>query len=138
MRLISVGWLLSVVLLVGCGQKKETGNMEEYGANATPSSGRVQVDQVALGESLVKGNDCNTCHHKVNTVIGPAHLEVAKKYPFTKANVKLLAEKIMKGGSGVWGQIPMTAHLDINLADAEAMARYILSLDGEKEDLGNN
>jgi cytochrome c len=58
---------------------------------------------------------------------------VAKKYDFTQANVTLLASKIISGGSGVWGEIPMSAHPDINQADAEKMARYVLSMDGEKE-----
>jgi cytochrome c len=47
--------------------------------------------------------------------------------------VKMLAEKIIKGGQGVWGQIPMTPHPDVKQEDAEKMARYVLSLDGEKE-----
>ena len=128
--------LYAVLFLVAmaCGGKKEATNQEEYVANDGSSSAQpAAVDQVALGEALLKQNDCNTCHHKTNTLIGPAHTAVAEKYEFTEANVKLLAEKITKGGSGVWGQIPMAAHLGLSQADAEAMARYVLSLDGEKE-----
>jgi cytochrome c len=115
-----------------CGQKKEKAATEDYG---TPKEEGATVtgDAIAQGESLVKASDCKTCHHPTNKIIGPAHLEVAKKYEFTEANVKMLAQKIIKGGSGVWGQIPMTAHVDISEADAEKMARYVLSLDGEKE-----
>ena len=115
-----------------CGGKKET-NAEEYAANESKPATGDAVDQVALGEALVKGNDCNTCHHKINTLIGPAHTAVAQKYDFTAENVRMLAEKIMKGGSGVWGPIPMAAHVDVSQSDAEAMARYVLSMDGEKE-----
>ncbi|MFN8691090.1 MAG: c-type cytochrome, partial [Cyclobacteriaceae bacterium] len=71
--------------------------------------------------------------HTVNKIIGPSHTDVAKKYEFTEANVKYLAEKIINGGSGVWGEVVMTTHPDLSQADAEKMARYILSLDGEKE-----
>jgi len=115
-----------------CGQKKEKAATEDYG---TPKEEGTAVtgDAIAQGESLVKASDCKTCHHTTNKIIGPAHLDVAKKYEFTEANVKMLAQKIIKGGSGVWGQIPMTAHVDISEADAEKMARYVLSLDGEKE-----
>jgi cytochrome c len=115
-----------------CGQKKEKAATEDYG---TPKEEGTAVtgDAIAQGESLVKASDCKTCHHATNKIIGPAHLDVAKKYEFTEANVKMLAQKIIKGGSGVWGQIPMTAHVDISEADAEKMARYVLSLDGEKE-----
>lgn len=122
-----------VMLIFACGAKKDSNNAEEYVANEGKAASGNAVDPVALGEALVKGNDCNTCHHKTNTVIGPAHLAVAQKYEFTEASVKLLAEKIIKGGAGVWGQIPMAAHIDVNQSDAEAMARYVLSLDGEKE-----
>ncbi|MBS1680430.1 MAG: cytochrome C552 [Bacteroidetes bacterium] len=124
---------LSAILVSAtfCSTKKEV-KSEDYGdpkEEATAQPG----DVVAIGESLVKSSDCNTCHHKINKIIGPPHLDVAKKYEFTVANVNYLAEKIAKGGSGVWGQISMTPHPDIAKPDAEKMARYILSLDGEKE-----
>ncbi len=89
--------------------------------------------QIREGEILVRASDCKTCHHVTNKIIGPSHTEVAKKYEFTTANVKLLAERIIKGSSGVWGEIPMTAHPDLPQEDAEKMARYVLSLDGETE-----
>ena len=91
------------------------------------------MDVIAQGEALVKASDCKTCHHLVNKIIGPSHTDVAKKYEFNKANVDLLAQKIIKGGVGAWGEVPMSPHADISQADAEKMARYVLSLDGEKE-----
>ena len=87
---------------------------------------------IAEGEQLVNKSDCNTCHHKTANIVGPSHLSVAEKYEFDEANTKILADRIMKGGSGVWGDIPMTAHTDLSKEDAEKMAMYILSLDGEK------
>jgi cytochrome c len=126
--------LLSLVVsIMSCGGKKETtAPAEEF--SVPDNTPKVAVDdQVAQGEALIKGSDCKTCHHPVNKIIGPSHTEVAKKYEFTEANVKLLADKILKGGQGVWGQIPMTPHVDITQVDAEKMARYVLSLDGEKE-----
>jgi cytochrome c len=127
--------LVSIITLIvfACGQKKEQAATEDYGTPKEEATTPVTSDAIAQGESLVKASDCKTCHHPVNKIIGPAHTDVAKKYEFTEANVKMLAEKIIKGGSGVWGQIPMTAHADISEADAEKMARYVLSLDGEKE-----
>ena len=116
-----------------CGPKKEKAATEDYGTPTDQTVAPVASDAIAQGESLVKASDCKTCHHPTNKIIGPAHIEVAKKYEFTEANVKMLADKIIKGGSGVWGQIPMTAHPDISQADAEKMAKYVLSLDGEKE-----
>jgi cytochrome c len=124
-------WIAVCLGASACGGKTESKNEEEYVANGTEQP--AEKSQVTLGEELVRQNDCNTCHHKTNTLIGPSHTAVAQKYEFSQDNVKLLAEKITKGGSGVWGQIPMAAHVGLSQADAEAMARYVLSLDGEKE-----
>ncbi|MBL7854019.1 MAG: cytochrome C [Cyclobacteriaceae bacterium] len=129
-------WLLALfVVAMACTSTKESKNQEDYGtpneaASASEMSG---PDIIAQGEALVKASDCKTCHHTVNKIIGPSHTDVAKKYEFTEANVKYLAEKIIKGGSGVWGEVVMTTHPDLSQADAEKMARYVLSLDGEKE-----
>ena len=127
--------LCSVVLaLQSCGSKSESTNTEDYGTpEASSSAATPAVDVIGQGESLVKASDCKTCHHETNKIIGPSHTDVAKKYEFTKANVDYLAKKIIEGGQGVWGEVPMTAHPDIAVADAEKMARYVLSLDGEKE-----
>jgi cytochrome c len=125
--------LVITMIVASCGSKTES-NQENYGTPDEKSQAETtKVDVIAEGESLVKASDCKTCHHATNKLIGPAHTDVAKKYEFTQANVLYLADKILKGGSGVWGQVPMTAHADISQANAEKMARYVLSLDGEKE-----
>ncbi len=124
-------------LIWACGSKTETSAGaagEDYGTPEQESKTALAgPDIIAQGEALVKSSDCKTCHHAVNKIIGPSHTDVAKKYEFTEANVKYLAGKIKTGGSGVWGETPMNAHPDLSDADAEKMARYVLSLDGEKE-----
>jgi cytochrome c len=122
-------------LIAACSPPKETVNTEDYGdPKQTAASTDVSAsDLIAQGESLVKASDCKTCHHVANKIIGPSHTDVAKKYEFTKANVEYLAGKIIAGGAGIWGDVPMTAHADLAQADAEKMARYVLSLDGEVE-----
>ena len=118
---------IAVVLsLISCGEKKSDQSSEAASAPAG-------VDAIKEGKDLVTQNDCTTCHHAVNKIIGPSHTDVAKKYEFTAANVKLLADRIIKGGSGVWGEVPMNPHPDLKPEDAEKMARYVLSLDGETE-----
>lgn len=84
------------------------------------------------GKALVEASDCKTCHHAVNKNIGPPHTDVAKKYEYTDANVTLLAQRIINGSSGTWGDVPMNPHPDIKQEDAEKIARYVLSLDGEE------
>jgi cytochrome c len=124
--------ILALSGLAACASK-ENKNAEDYGAPVEKAAPVASVDVIAQGESLVNASDCKTCHHKTNKLIGPSHTDVAKKYEFTQTNVTMLAEKIMKGGQGVWGEIPMAAHPDLSMIDAEKMARYVLSLDGEKE-----
>lgn len=128
-----------------CGGKQEkTDSNGEYGDYETAegekdgAAEQAQAspqDQIKQGQALVDQSDCKTCHHPTNKIIGPAHAEVAKKYEFTKANVTYLADKIKNGGSGIWGEIPMTPHVDLSQEDAEKMAMYVLSLDGEEPKL---
>lgn len=145
---------LSVALLMSCGggsKSDEAKSDDAYGEYETPDDGKSASssggnaaapaqeapaaggDAIAEGKVLVDASDCKTCHHPTNKIIGPAHTEVAKKYDFTEANVKLLAGKIIEGGAGVWGEIMMNPHPSVSQADAEKMARYVLSLDGETE-----
>ncbi|WP_266202704.1 c-type cytochrome [Pontibacter kalidii] len=80
------------------------------------------------GAKLIAGSDCLACHQEEKKLVGPAYVEVADKYEFNDKNVDYLAGKIIEGGAGVWGQVPMTPHPNISKADAQEMARYILSL----------
>ncbi len=119
-----------------CGTKKEEKketSEDAYDDHEIAEHEKALTDDlIAKGKALVDDSDCKTCHHPINKIVGPGHTEVAKKYEFTQANVTYLADKIINGGSGVWGDIPMTAHTDLSKADAEKMAMYVLSLDGEK------
>ena len=127
---------IASVSITSCGSKKDEAKEEakeesdDY-AIAEPAK-ESSADLIAQGKALVDGSDCKTCHHPTNKIIGPSHTDVAKKYEFTKANVTLLANKIKNGGSGVWGEIPMSPHADLSMGDAEKMAMYVLSLDGEQ------
>ncbi|MET3114828.1 cytochrome c [Pedobacter sp. CG_S7] len=88
----------------------------------------VTAAQIEEGKGLLAKSDCMACHKTDVKLIGPAYSDVAKKYPSNEANYNLLASKIIKGGSGVWGQIPMSPHAAINIADAKKIVKYILSL----------
>ena len=90
-------------------------------AAATPAAGKD-------GKALIEGSDCRTCHKDDAKLIGPAYQEVAKKYEPTDANIKMLADKVLKGGQGVWGQIPMAGHPTLSEEDAIVMVKYILSM----------
>ncbi|WP_285010682.1 c-type cytochrome [Pedobacter faecalis] len=80
------------------------------------------------GKGLIAKSDCLACHHETKKLVGPAYVNVAKRYPNTDENVNMLAGKIIEGGSGVWGAVPMSPHPDLSKEDAKEMAKYILSL----------
>lgn len=96
-------------------------NVNNIGTGTTATSG-------AAGEELIKKSDCLTCHKVDVKLLGPAYQEVAAKYPATEENIELLAGKIIKGGAGNWGDIPMAPHPSISENDAKEMVKYILSL----------
>ncbi|SNR58055.1 MULTISPECIES: c-type cytochrome [Hymenobacter] len=80
------------------------------------------------GAKLIAASDCASCHRENEKLIGPAYQDVAKKYPNTAANVNMLAKKIITGGKGNWGEIPMTPHPALSEKDTQEMVRYILAL----------
>jgi cytochrome c len=80
------------------------------------------------GLELVNNNDCKTCHKVDEKLIGPAFRDVANKYPNNPSTLDTLAHKIIKGGQGNWGSIPMAAHDKLSVEDATAMAKYVLLL----------
>jgi cytochrome c len=85
------------------------------------------------GLELIGASDCTTCHrlHKeaAGASIGPSYSEVAGKYsPAADTTVDRLVHKIITGGSGVWGTVPMTPHPALAPADVKEMVTYILSL----------
>ncbi len=84
--------------------------------------------QTSDGEKLISKMDCIGCHKLDKKLIGPAYLDIAKKYALNDKNINYLSAKIIKGGSGVWGSIPMAAHSTLKKEDAKSMAKYILSL----------
>lgn len=85
----------------------------------------------ADGEALVKGSDCLSCHQVSRKVVGPAYVDVAKKYKnASPAQIKALVAKVKNGGSGVWGAVPMAAHPTLADADIEAMVKWVLSQKG--------
>ncbi len=96
-------------------------------AAATPSAGPSAATQAAL--ALARANNCMICHGVDNKVVGPGLREVARKYAGRADAVTYLTEKILKGGQGVWGAIPMPAQ---TLADADAKAIAQWLADGAK------
>ncbi|WP_018612047.1 c-type cytochrome [Segetibacter koreensis] len=94
-------------------------------SSSKSNSSKAEIEQ---GKELISKSDCLACHQLQVKVVGPAYSAVAEKYAATDANINMLSEKIIKGGSGVWGPVAMTPHPSVTAADTKKMVKYILSL----------
>jgi len=100
---------------------------EKEKSTTTVDPSRSAVYQKGL--SLVANNGCLTCHKIDEKMTGPSYRDIATKYADAPNDViTALANTIIKGGSGNWGNVPMTPHPSLSQDDAEAMVRYILEL----------
>jgi cytochrome c len=81
----------------------------------------------SANEALAKKHNCFACHAVDKKVVGPSYKEVANKYRGDKAAEAKLAEKVKKGGVGVWGQVPMPPNATVPDADIKALVQWILS-----------
>lgn len=79
-------------------------------------------------QELAQKKNCMACHATDKKLVGPAYKDVAAKYAKDKDAVKKLSEKIIKGGSGVWGPVPMPANTQVSPAEAETLAKWVLTV----------
>jgi cytochrome c len=82
----------------------------------------------AAPADLAKAKNCLACHAVANKVVGPAYKDVAAKYAGQKDAEDKLVKKVIKGGSGAWGPIPMPANTQVSEAEAHTLVKWILSL----------
>ena len=79
-------------------------------------------------QALAQARNCMACHAVDKKLVGPSYREVAGKYAGQRDAIDKLAVKIMKGGSGVWGPVPMPANAQVSEAEAKRLASWLLSL----------
>ena len=77
---------------------------------------------------MAQKKNCMACHATDKKVIGPAYKDVAAKYAGQKDAVDKLAQKVMKGGAGVWGAVPMPANPQVTDAEAKQLVQWIMTL----------
>ncbi len=85
-----------------------------------------------IGKTLIEGSDCAGCHLMDIASVGPTYAEIADRYKGNANAPATLAAKIVEGGSGSWGDVPMAPHPQLTQAEAKKMAEFILSLSGEQ------
>ena len=125
--------LMAAAVVVACSKKVEETYVApgpETNVMLEEPSGKGGEEAVAetpeaKGQKLVEGGDCMGCHKIDTKLVGPAFQDVAAKY--TEADAEKLAKKIIDGGAGNWGEIPMTPHAGLSVANAKLMVAYVLS-----------
>lgn len=118
-----------ITLLAACG----SGNSDKKNDSENKAAASEDLSQnpdYKAGLALVSKpeNLCLTCHKIDEKLTGPAYRDVANKYENTAANIKMLAEKVVKGGVGVWGEVIMPPNSNLTQQEAETIVKYILLL----------
>lgn len=119
--------LTACIVSMTCTAAVAASLMAATSTDAAPPSASAAAEPAGLKDA--KASDCFACHAIDHKVVGPAYDEVATRYAGKgKAEVDKLAEKIIKGGSGNWGNIAMTPHPDLGQQKARTIVEWILSL----------
>ncbi|MBU8883873.1 c-type cytochrome [Kaistella sp. DKR-2] len=120
--------ICSLIAVASCSKKPIDPNKESNVMLEEPTL--KVVDSAAAGKheglALIEGADCLTCHKIDAKLVGPSYQDVAAKY--TDADIDKLATKIIEGGKGVWGEIPMSPHTGMSKDNAKKMVEYILTM----------
>ena len=91
------------------------------------SAGLLAAAPVQANQELAKKSNCLACHSVDKKMVGPAFIEISKKYAGDKTAVKTLGAKVKTGTKGVWGQIPMPPNPNVKDADIETLVKWILA-----------
>ena len=122
----------AITALIACNSNDKSKTPDTTETKEEPKSTETSITDnpdYQAGLALIAKSDCLTCHKIDEKLTGPAYRDVANKYADQAPGiVSKLAEKIIKGGTGVWGEVPMLPHPTLSQADAETMVRYILLL----------
>lgn len=92
-------------------------------------AGLILVSGAAFASAdLAKAKNCMACHALDKKLVGPSYKDVAAKYGTDKDAVAKLSKKIREGGTGVWGQVPMPANPQVSDAEAQTLAKWVLTV----------
>ena len=78
-------------------------------------------------QALATSKNCMACHAADKKLVGPSFKDIAKKYAGDKAATDKLAEKVVKGGAGVWGPVPMPANPQVSADESKKLVAWILA-----------
>lgn len=114
------------LVLFSCTQKEtsQVETVEEKTQVVSETTAEPNLEH--QGYQLIKGADCLSCHSIDKKMAGPSFREIAERY--TQEDLEMLSRKIIDGGSGNWGQIPMQPHPQTSKEEADDMVEFIMSL----------
>lgn len=112
-----------------------TDYLTSFDQAATTLGHQEYIDPALEVEAIIGNNDCASCHKVDEPSIGPSYVDVAQKYKNDPNAETYLMDKIKNGGSGVWGEVAMSAHPDMNDSDLRKIANWIQSLAEEKTEV---
>jgi cytochrome c len=121
-------------ILVACNSgsdnASETTTTTDTATTAAPAATDYTSDpNYQKGLAIEAKSDCATCHKVNEKLVGPSFKDIAIKYAGAdQATIDTLASKVIHGGAGNWGQVPMTPHPDLAKEDAETVVKYVLLL----------
>lgn len=116
-----------IAFLVSCGSDDKAAKAKENEPTTISAPDKSENPDYKNGLAIVGKSGCTSCHAVNDKISGPPYSEVAEKYAGSDTALTYLTQKILKGGTGVWGEVPMPPN-PISEADAEACAKYILLL----------
>jgi len=124
--------VIGLAVLIACNNESKKDKVETTSEAKEEKPAETPITEnpdYTAGLELIAKSDCLTCHKVDEKLTGPAYRDVANKYASQAPGIiPQLADKIVSGGSGVWGQVPMLPHPTISKEDAEKMVKYILLL----------
>ncbi len=91
------------------------------------AAGLLIAGQASADEALAKAKNCMSCHAIDKKVVGPSYKDVAKKYAGNASAAATLEAKVKKGGSGVWGTVPMPPNPAVSDADIKKLVAWVLA-----------
>lgn len=91
------------------------------------SAGLLAAAPAQANQELAKKSNCLACHAVDKKMVGPAFIDISKKYAGDKTALKTLSGKVKAGTKGTWGQIPMPPNPNVKDADIETLVKWILA-----------
>lgn len=122
-------------ILLACNSSSDTAASDETTKDTAGTTTAIAVNDITQdpnyqkGLQIEAGSDCATCHKLNEKLVGPSFKDISVRYAgATEATVDTLANKVIQGGAGRWGQIPMTPHPNLSEEDARTVVKYVLLL----------